>query len=324
MSGGLKRLEHLAWSVSGSEQPCPIPSSHDRLLETHFFLHEMARNYHDPDPFRYCLHAFIQAIESVLDMLLMETQNDSRFVAFRENRKALLARDEMQKLRSVRNAAVHRESLVPDSRVSVGWFKYGKPKLCLQMQINPLISSLEVMMRFRNNPTLVNLLRMWEGEEVGVMREWRLRSAGEAELLTVCAERFSEVSALVSEAHVCAGAHFPGGQCDVAKDDFQTMLESSYFPEVYKAWEGAPMDTIISKADGLILREAPWDSSEILHRVSKGSEIKGWVGSHPLWERVYLTALVLSIDGVDVKENTAVFIKESDVAVRLAENSSEE
>jgi hypothetical protein len=55
------RAQHL----SGDGSACPIPNTHDRLFEMHYWWHEMARNYHEPDPFRYCLGAFIQVARNV-------------------------------------------------------------------------------------------------------------------------------------------------------------------------------------------------------------------------------------------------------------------
>jgi len=310
-----KRLEILAWSLSGDETRCPIPSAHDRLSESHYFLHEMERTYHEPDPFRYNLHAFIQAFESTISLLLIETQGDPRFAELRARLQARLATEQMQKFKSVRDAAVHRESLVPDSRVSVGWFKYGRPKLCIRMPINPLLSSLEVMTRFRNDRSLVNLQRMWEGEEVGILREWRLHSVSDGELLSECAARLTEVSEFVAVAHKCAGGKFIGGQCGASDSDCRTLLESDYFPEVLKAWEGQPTETIVSVVDELLLRDGPLDSSKVLHRASKGSAILACVGGHPIWSNKHSTAIIFSIDGRDIRKDTAVFFEKSKASV---------
>ena len=61
----------LAEALSGSGQ-CPIPATHDRLEECHYWWHEMARKYHEPSPFRYSLGAFLQAARSVTFMLQSE------------------------------------------------------------------------------------------------------------------------------------------------------------------------------------------------------------------------------------------------------------
>jgi hypothetical protein len=47
----------LAASLSESEEPCPVPSAHDKVHEAHYFIHQLIDNYHDPHPFRYQLSA---------------------------------------------------------------------------------------------------------------------------------------------------------------------------------------------------------------------------------------------------------------------------
>jgi hypothetical protein len=320
-----KRLEQLARSLSGDEKRCPVPSAHDRLLESHFFLHQMASNYHDPEPFRYSLHAFVQAIESVLELLVVETQDDRRFSEYRMRLNSFSRREEMQRFKNVRNAAVHRESLVPDSHISVGWFKYGKPKLWIKTKINPLIPTLQILIEFRNKLPFASPSRMFESEEVGVLREWRLKSAADAELLSVCALRFQEVVSMVAEAHKCAGARFSGESCSVPTNGFQTLLESFFFPELYKVWESSPTEVVTPLQQELSLLEAPWDSAKILHRVSKGSQVHAWVGTHPMWEEKFLTAIISTIDGKEVRKNTAIFFKKNDAAVeRLQQPDTED
>jgi hypothetical protein len=39
--------ESLAESLAGDDGVCPIPLTHDRLEEVHYWWHEMARNYHE-------------------------------------------------------------------------------------------------------------------------------------------------------------------------------------------------------------------------------------------------------------------------------------
>jgi len=64
--------ESLAESLAGDDGVCPIPLTHDRLEEVHYWWHEMARNYHEPNQFRYSLGALVQAGRSVSFMLQKE------------------------------------------------------------------------------------------------------------------------------------------------------------------------------------------------------------------------------------------------------------
>ena len=64
--------ESLAESVAQQGSTCPIPFTHDRLFEMHHWWNEIARWYHEPQPFRYARGAFIQAARNVTFMLQNE------------------------------------------------------------------------------------------------------------------------------------------------------------------------------------------------------------------------------------------------------------
>lgn len=51
---------------------CPIPSTHDRLLECHYWWHEIASTYHEPNQLRWALSAYITAARSTSLMLQAE------------------------------------------------------------------------------------------------------------------------------------------------------------------------------------------------------------------------------------------------------------
>ena len=59
----------LAESLGAQGSVCPIPFTHDRLREVHHWWHEMARYYHEPEPFRYAFGAFVQAARNVTFVL---------------------------------------------------------------------------------------------------------------------------------------------------------------------------------------------------------------------------------------------------------------
>jgi len=317
-------MKILASSLSGNETACPIPSSHDRLKEVHFFLHKMAETYHEPDPFRYHLHAFIQSFESTLAILDIETQNDGRFNDFREKRQAFVQTETMRKLNSVRDALVHLESLVPDSRVTAGWFKYGKPKLCFKSKIHPFNASIEVLASFRNAPSLVNPHRMWECEEVGILREWRLSLITDEELVSFCSSRFEELVRLSDQAHKDAGSAVPEGMCSLGKTEYQIILESEFFPEVLAAWEGPPTHLVTATTGSLAFRQHPSESSQLLHSLAVGTDLRGWVCVENTWTEGFRSILIAEIGGQPVRSNTAAFFKISQARVQEIIRASEQ
>lgn len=299
----------LAAALSGNKTSCPLPSSHDRLREAHYFLHRLETTYHNPDPFRYYLHAFVQAFESTTELLRSETQNDGRYKEFRSSLKEFTRRDVVQKLINARNVVAHRESLVPDSSVTVGWFKYGRPKLCIKTDINPLMPSLGILMSFRNSEPFVIPVRVWDGEEVGIVRVWRLKAITDGELLEFCCKRFHELAEKLSDAHHAVGATFPPSNCSLLKHDYQTVLESQYFPEVIKSWNGPPSELVRPSGERLDFFESPTNSATILHSVEAGVEIQGWVGTESVWKEGFGSILLYTIGGTEIAKNTAAFFK---------------
>src|SRR5213592_4214996 len=57
---------------NGGDGDCPIPNTHEKIEESHYFLHNAAENYHWPDPFRWNLNAFLQALRSTTFYLQKE------------------------------------------------------------------------------------------------------------------------------------------------------------------------------------------------------------------------------------------------------------
>ena len=59
--------------------PCPhakIEPSLDRWAESHWYLHQMESNYHDPDPFRYSFNSFIRSAKEVPEILMNDLQRE--------------------------------------------------------------------------------------------------------------------------------------------------------------------------------------------------------------------------------------------------------
>jgi len=309
------RLKELADSLSGGEGACPIPSSHDRMMECHFFLNKLIDAYHEPDPLRYCLHAFIQAYDSTFDMLLMETQRGDSYAEFREQLGVLAKENDVEKLRNFRNVVVHRESLVADSVASIGLFLYGRLKLAFKTPVNPLTPSLQLLGPARNGMMFVDPHRSSCGEEIGVERVWRLKELGDVELVQFCAARFAELSGMVEVAHEASGHHFPNAGYRVDTGDFQLFLESEVFPEVTEAWEGEPSHFLTGREGGFTVRASPSPEGEVLYTVEQSSELVGWLGGNERWPELF-SLLVYSIDGEIINTNTAGFVERRAVIVK--------
>ena len=226
------RMKPLAAALSGTEETCPLPASHDRTLECHYFIHKLANSYHEPDEFRYYLHAFVQACCSAVGMLFIETQTQEQFRDFRKDLKSFASSDEYRRLKRIRDIALHKQSLLADSFASIGLFRYRRLKLAFGGKVNPALSSLQLIGPVRNDILFVSPHRMACGEEIGIEREWRLREVGDVELVEFCGRRFEDVSKLLAQAHGAAKSNFSGAGCSLLSNGFRILVESDIFPEV--------------------------------------------------------------------------------------------
>lgn len=110
-----REAENLAENLAVHGKDCPIPATHDRLMELHHWWHEIARWYHEPEPFRYRLGAFIQAARSLTFMLQAEKAVYPDF-GWYEKWVANAKKDPLFNwLNEIRVEYVHRQALEPQS-----------------------------------------------------------------------------------------------------------------------------------------------------------------------------------------------------------------
>lgn len=93
----LQKLTFLASDLS-ADGKCPFPSSHDKLSEAHYFIHQMLDNYHYPMEFRFSLNAFLQATRSTTLLLQKELPKDEKFQRWYKTQQEIISQDEDLKL----------------------------------------------------------------------------------------------------------------------------------------------------------------------------------------------------------------------------------
>lgn len=188
--------EHL--SLEGI---CPIPNTHDRLHETHYWWHEMARNYHEPDPFRYSLGAFIQSARSVTFMLQKEERQFEDFSWYRKWAEEAGSHATLRWLKEIRPAFVHRQALKTESWVDLR---------CIDNPRHPGIDEDDDVGKSLINPficthkLIASLPR--EDHPHEFERYWSIEDLNGRELLEACPEIYESLDSLVSEAHRRLGA----------------------------------------------------------------------------------------------------------------------
>jgi len=189
----------LAEKVAAAGSACPIPATHDRLFEVHHWWHELARWYHEPEPLRYRIGAFIQAARSVTFMLQSEKGGFEDFTWYEE--WAAHAKDDtvLKWLNSARTDFFHRQALEPNSWLEMRCL--GNPRIPHGTDEDPL--------RIRANPFNCTHYYM-RGPKTDhaheFTRHWSMEGLDGAELLSACADVYDRLDDIVREAHKRVGA----------------------------------------------------------------------------------------------------------------------
>jgi hypothetical protein len=188
----------LAESLAEAGARCRIPYTHDRLHETHHWWHEIARNYHEPDPFRYALGAFIQAARNVTFMLQKEKTEFQDFGWYTDWSEHAKTDPVLRWLGKARTGVVHQHALEPHSWLEMRCV--GNPRI--QDDEEDEIPLVKKVSPFRCTHTYVNLGGPWKTDHTHEFtRHWSIEGLGERELLEVCADIYDRLDELVVDAH---------------------------------------------------------------------------------------------------------------------------
>jgi hypothetical protein len=323
-----KREINKSATLSAKDLTIPLASASDKLQEARYFLHELVRNYHYPDEFRYSLSAFFQAARSTTDMVRAELKHRTGFKDWWDTLENSIQRDvELMQLIDFRDTTVHISSLIPSSDMFAGHFKYGRPKAGFEMPLSPAIPTVEAffgsrrIMAAQEHPH-----RIWAGEECGIQRTWRLKEIPNRELVEFCTSCFNKYARVLEETHDWLGVKFQAVvEREPAGSDYRNLRESDIFVEVAAAWDATPSALVIPNEKPLHLPADPGDDSEVLHSIAPGSRVAGWVGEpSPYWDSRFISMLIYSVDGNVIEKDTAAFFKLSDAAVQKIEDDNVE
>jgi hypothetical protein len=174
---------------------CKIPFTHDRLEEIHYWWHQMARNYPEPDPFRYTLGAFIQAGRSVTFMLQKEQAVFENFDWYQSWVEEAKKSPTLSWLHGARTDVVHRQALQPHSWLEVQCV--GNPRKFGDDEDDGPIGTRDPFMcthyHIANGPATDHTHEY--------TRLWGIEGLKDRELLEACADIYGQLSELVREAH---------------------------------------------------------------------------------------------------------------------------
>lgn len=291
---------------------CPVPNTHDKLQEAHWYLHQMQEHYHEPDLFRYSCNAFLQASRSVTFMLQSELGNIAPAKEWYSSQQQLMRDDvDLRLLNDLRVQVVHKEPLLLASNARITHLKNGRDKLSLGIPVPTSMRSLDALIRNRNLPIITpHPQRAFSGEEVGVIRRWSTPPLAERELVEWAIECWTKLAAVVDRAH-----HFHGltdhvtTVCSHLSADYMVLCESSVFPEVTSLWRATPppMMVVAPKAKELPLWSQPGSDSTELYRLrSAHADVAvGWIG--PLRPEGTKSMLLVAVANMRITKDSAVY-----------------
>ncbi len=223
---------------------CPIPATHDRLNESHYFLHDLIGQIHHPDPFRWSLNAYLQASRSVLFLARRELKAAAGFDKWKRATLQSLEVDDplFRRIVDSRNFVVHEKMLDQRSKTQAGIFRGRRFKLGFgdDKVSNSWYS--EQLLRYQTH-VLTNVFIDYDhdsmGEQFGVKRTWIVAELGEEDVTVVCDHAYTKLVEFVRSAHELAGVG-PAVCFEEAHphdtEASSVMLESDLDPDLPRRW----------------------------------------------------------------------------------------
>jgi len=235
---------------TSSNHTCPIPTTHDKFNEAHYFFHRTMDVYHEPDPFRWNLNAFLQALRSVTFMLQSELKHQGGFDKWYQPWRERMKQDDLlKKFDKGRVTVVHIGMLQHKSYVQAGIFRGTVMKLAFDFPIDINMSS-EVILKalIEGDTNIFPTFDMFKdflddthpsiGEQLGVRRTWIVEDLGskDDDVLLLCDHAWTRISQVVSAAHKFAGAEFPAIDVQHYISKIKILLETDLDPSLPQKW----------------------------------------------------------------------------------------
>jgi len=226
---------------------CPLPATHDKLDEAHFFLHGVLDMIHEPDPFRWNLNAFLQALRSVDHMLRVEVRGSTAESWYRDQRAAYVSDALLTRIKNGRDLVVHRGLLEVESSAHAGVFRGRVLKLALPLPLPTRERSSSLLVRFRKvvqekgDPVFVDEDHSVIGEQYGIQRHWKVSALDPVDEVPEATHRaWARMHAIVAEAHRRLGSVLDPvpPEPEAAHDPrrWTVLLETDLDPSLWREW----------------------------------------------------------------------------------------
>lgn len=228
---------HSAASAHVDER-CPLQDTHDKYNEAHYFIEQMMVEWHRPEPFRWSMNAFLQALRNVTFYLQNELAHQDGFRAWYEGQQAQMRGDELlRKFVDGRNIVVKQRNLIVQSVAEIGMFRYRKSKLGMHVPVPAHLPSEYILREHAPKLGFLDEEHSAIGEEYGVQRTWIVEELGEGNVLRLCDQAWSKIGHVLAAAHDFVGRKWvpppPHGH-DPARCDLLT--ETDVDPSLIEKW----------------------------------------------------------------------------------------
>src|SRR5574337_1057778 len=129
--------DHANSEVPAGYEPienCPLGELDDKFQEAHYFLGRMMEEYHNPEPFRWNLNAFLQALRNVSFFLQNQLSHSEGFAEWYAGQQEVMRNDGLlRKFVEGRNLVVKQRNLTIKSKAYIGVFAYRELKMGIGM-----------------------------------------------------------------------------------------------------------------------------------------------------------------------------------------------
>jgi hypothetical protein len=176
----------------------------DRWQECHWYLHQMEGNYHEPEPFRYSINAFLRAVKEVPQALLNDVQRHPAIKArIKPLQDAVSKNVLLYTLGKRRDFIVHHGALNLKSRGQIGTTEGAKIKFTFPFAVHPWETSNEAYERYKalcRTDKFIRGLGPDCDSAPALWRTWMIPEFPDRDLLDVAFEAWMRLGELLSGA----------------------------------------------------------------------------------------------------------------------------
>jgi len=201
-----------------------IEAALDRWQESHWYLHQIEKHYHNADALRYSLNAFIRSMREIPDMVTMSLQNHEGFPTWHKPIKRDLENNDqlISKIVRHRNHIVHKSMLKPKSKAYMAAIRGNTIKMQFGFYVDPFEDSDAAVQRFlknsKENPILLQTLAPDEIQVLALIRDWHI-DGFESEIIESFRNAWLRIAAYLSDVlEFIGGNRFPKDPPDCFKD----------------------------------------------------------------------------------------------------------